>query len=801
MVKRQKPGWRVRVGLAWIAAVLLAYYLIHPPFSGDFFAQVFAPAHHLVVDVQVLLRFGSHVLYLLLTCWLVLVAAAVGQFLWGKAALPAGAGTLRVALGTGLGLGVLSLASFALGMLGWLSAWVLWIGLALLSLLCWRQGWWVLGWAGGQVRQIPDTFRKGAWLERCLWGFVLATLALLVLVALLPPTAWDALMYHLAAPARDLAQGRVLPDVSNVQGYQPQLVEMLSLDGLLLYGDGVAALLQVGFGLLSVLTLVALVSQMTSSAQQMADASPMPDAIYNRALALRAVALFLSIPSLVLVLGWPYVDGALVYYELAALCALLCWWNARGTLRLSWLALTGMLAGLALDVKYTGVFALVALALLVAWRSWRVLNFPRMLWQVACFGAIALLVGSPWLLRNLFLTGDPIFPYHLGHLFPAGPLWDDGRTQHAVEGPGWGWGQAWRLLALPLEVTIFGRQGSVEFDATLGPLLLLLLPLGLLLCSGRSPGAFERGGVRERGGEDAHAGQATEGQGETQQRYTEEHKQGTLRSGVVLAEVKPMPDGASWTERQAVGVLLAFATVEGLCWGVELLSVHFAEQSRLFFPLFAALTVPAAVVWLRLKAPSSPVVERPVLYRLATGAVILALGCGVLAQMGNTLGNGNAPYLLGMQSREAYLADHLDPYYAAMRAVNALSPSAHVLFFWEVRSYYTTRVVNSDPFLDNFDYYYRHCPTPEQMMLCLKHAGFTHVLLYAQGVQLILEGRPGDLSTQEWTALEWMLAQFSAPLYADTAPLLIDSSQHVSPAVEQALGRQSWYRLYALSGG
>ncbi len=763
MAPRERPGWRVRVGLAWITAVLLAYYLVHPPLSGDFFAQVFAPAHQVVFDAEALVRFGSHLIPLLLACWLLLLGAALGQFLWGCIGLASGEEALRVALGTGLGLGALSLASFGLGMLGWLSAWVVWAGLVLLSLLCWRQGWWVLGWARGQLRQIPQAFRSGTWLERCLWVFVLGTFALLVLAALLPPTAWDALMYHLAAPARDLAQGRVLPDVSNFQGYQPQLVEMLSLDGLLLAGDEVAALLQVGFGLLCILTLVALVRQMS-------------DAARHRALALRAVALFLSIPSVVLVLGWAYVDGALVYYELAAVCALLCWWNAGEAFRLRWLILAGALAGLALDVKYTGAFALVALALLVAWRSWRVLNVPSLLWQVACFAAVALLVGSPWLLRNVLLTGDPIFPYHLGHLFAAGPLWDDGRTQHAVEGPGWGWMQAWRVLTLPLEVTIFGKQGSVEFDATLGPLLLLLLPLGLLL-RGR--------------------GLASSPQ------YAEVHEQETIRSDarVLLAEVKLRPGVVSWTEGQAVCVLLAFAAIEGVCWGVELLSVHFARQSRLFFPLFAALTLPAAVVWLRLKAFSSSSAVTPLLYRLATGAVILALGCGILAQMANTLGNGNLPYLLGLQSRAAYLDDHLDPYYSAMQAINALPSSARVLFLWEVRSYYSVREVNADPFLDNFDYSYRHCPTPEQMLRCFRQAGFTHVLLYAQGVQLILEGRPADLSAQEWMILEQMLAQLPAPVYADSTPLLRESSQHVLPGIEQALGGQGWYRLYRLPDG
>jgi 4-amino-4-deoxy-L-arabinose transferase-like glycosyltransferase len=579
-------------------------------------------------------------------------------------------------------------------------------------------------------------------------------------------------MYHLAAPARDVVQGRVLTDVANFQGYQPQLVEMLYLDGLLLHGDGEAALLHVVFGLLGLLTLVGMVRQMTGIPGKRA------------ALAVRVAALYLSIPSLVLVLGWAYVDGALVFYELAALGALLCWWHAKATSRLRWLLLTGTLAGLALDVKYTGAWALMALGVLVGWRAWRVAGLRAFFWQVGVLVGVALLAGLPWLLRNLLLTGDPLFPYHVGHVFAQGPLWDDGRTLHAVEGPGWGWAQAWRVLTLPLEVTIFGTQGSVEFDATLGPLLLLLLPLGLLL---------------RPTGEAAKPTRAAM----------------TTRDGV---------DG--WAVGRVVGVLLAFAAILWVCWGVELLNVHFARQSRLFFPLFAALTLPAAVVLLRLtsaagvaqvspaqappaqispgEAPSvqiSLVQTPPLLARLATGAVLLALLCGLLAQGLTTLGSGNLAYLLGLQSREAYLADHLDPYYSAMQEINSLPPAAHLLFLWEVRSYYAVHAVNADPFLDNFDYVYRHCPTPERMLRCFRQAGFTHILLYAQGVELIVEGRPGALTAPEWTALGELLTQVPAPLYSDTTPL-IRNGQAVAAgplAVEQALGGQGWYRLYALS--
>ncbi len=779
--------WRMRLGVAWVAAVLIAYFLLHPPLTPNSLMTLLTPARQLALDWQTPLRLLGHVLDVLVAGWFLLLGAALGRRLWCWCRLPTAEETMQVALGSGLGLGALSLLSFAGGLMGWLSFWTVGGGLLLLSFLCARDGWHLLRWGGGQIRQMGRSIRQASWLDRLLWGYILLTALLMFLAALLPPTAWDALMYHLAVPAADIQQGRVLPTPANFQGYQPELVEMLYLDGLLLRGDGPAALLQLCSGLLSLLALVALARQFADRAQ-------------GAALALRSAALFLSIPSLVLVLGWPYIDGALVYYELAALCALLCWWHASGRQRVGWPALAGALLGLGLDVKYTAALAIGALGLLVVWRAsgggrlrepgsrnlgfasrvraWRQEQWRAALWQAVLLVGIALLVGSPWLWRNLFLTGDPLFPYHLGHLFPEGPLWDDVRTQYALEGAGWGWASSWRLLTLPLEVTLYGTQGSIEFDATLGPLLLLLLPLGLLAWQ-RTRNTSASPTPDQEVAASAHSFAA---------------------KGVSPTVWPQAPGGDSnrrsgWSEGQVVGVLLAFAALLALCWDVELLSVHFARQSRLFFPLFAALTLPAAAAWLRLKRAT---LTLPGFHRLVSVAVVLALALTLLSQMTGVLGNGNAPYLLGLQSREAYLQEHLDPYYAAIQAVNALPASAQVLSLWEVRSYYASKILHADPFLDNFNYYYRHEPTAQQLAQALRQAGFTHVLFYAQGLQLVLDERPGEESPPELAMLRDFLARYARPVYQDTVPLVRGSDGPLT-ADEQMLGQRGWYRLYALT--
>ncbi|HEU5226498.1 MAG TPA: hypothetical protein VFU49_01720, partial [Ktedonobacteraceae bacterium] len=234
--------WRMRLAFAWISAVLIAYYFVHFPLFASFFPTVFAPTHQIALDWQTPLRVAGHVVDLAVALWMLLLGAALGLRFWRWFHFPLVEDSMRVALAAGLGLGALGLATFALGIPGWLSSWTVWGGLGLLSVLCARDGWWLLGWLGAQARHIGQAIRSGSWLERVLWGYILMTVLLMMLAALLPPTAWDALMYHLAGPAIDQARGRVLPDPTNPPGYQPELVEMLYLDVLLLRGDGSAAL-------------------------------------------------------------------------------------------------------------------------------------------------------------------------------------------------------------------------------------------------------------------------------------------------------------------------------------------------------------------------------------------------------------------------------------------------------------------------------------------------------------------------------------------------------------------------------
>jgi hypothetical protein len=597
-----------------------------------------------------------------------------------------------------------------------------------LTLVTARAGVALAPWWARAVRRLWRAGWRAGAIERVALLFSATTVALMLLTALLPPTAWDALSYHLVSARADAATGHIVLDPGNPQIYQPQLVEMLyTLTLLVRGGDGAATPLHLACALLA-MALVAVWAWRAGGPRA----------------AVRAAALTLALPVVATLAGWPYVDLALAAAELAALVALTRWHAAAlagDRAARGWLLAAGAAAGVALDVKYTGVYAAAALAALIALAAWRVARaggdgtpsrWPARAWVAArpalAFLAVALPLGAVWPLRNLVVTGDPLFPYHLGNVFAQGPQWDAARTAF-MQGHGWGAMALWRAPLLPLETVLLGQLGSAEFDATLGPALLLLLPLALLLW--RAP-----------------------------------------RGLGAAAGVAPAGAALFWP--------VGFALALWLIWAEELARSGVAMQSRLFLALFLALAGPAALVWLRLEALRLPALS---LGRLTNAAVLLALALTFAGQATQALQISNLAELVGAQPRAAYEAQQLGPYAAAMRELDTLGPAARVLLLWEPRGYLTHARIAPDEYLDAFNVRYRHCGAAA-ITRCLRQQGFTHVLLYAQGLAFLRHSSAAKDSPAELATLD-ALRQTWRPVYQDTTPLI------GAPGT-------GWYVLYSL---
>lgn len=445
-MSRSKMTWIIVVVgiLVWVLIVYPAYYVVHKPLSS--------------VSLQALANVAADLFTFLL---MFAVAAALGSRLTRR--IDYQSLLERLVFSTGLGLCIISLLTFGLALLGFVYGWLFWTLLVVGALVLWKEFRFLL--AALRQAQIPRP--ESTW-SIFLSLFVFATLSVALLTTLLPPIEWDSWVYHLVGPERYISAHRLTYDFDNYYLFFPSFTEMLFTAGMALKSDVVARLVHFGFLLLTLGAISAFAFRH-----------------WRRRSGLLAVALFLSIPTAVLIATWSYVDLALTFYSFAALYALLNWlsqaqsseagprhgrWNLLG-----WLILAGFSAGAALSIKYTGVVSLLVLGAVLLWNLVRHrLSCRRFLLSGVMVLGVALLVAVPWYAKNAIVAGNPIYPLVWG-----GAEWNDIATRWFLT-PGQKMSLV-ELLIVPWSLTVLGTQGSSTFDSTYSPLFLMLLPLLLIV--------------------------------------------------------------------------------------------------------------------------------------------------------------------------------------------------------------------------------------------------------------------------------------------------------------------------------
>jgi hypothetical protein len=330
----------------------------------------------------------------------------------------------RFVLAAALGLGVLALAVFVLGTAGVLAAWLWWALIGGLCFFTWpalkRLGSNLGTRAGAFVREAHPV-AVGAALFLALWC------GAHVLLIWSPPLEYDVLEYHLGAPAQYLRDGRVSFLHENIYATFPENAEMLYLLGMILTGGkwaGLAAGHTILFaawllGIAGVYTLTARLTGATGqgSVPESDDARHFVSWHPAQVAATLAALLYALVPYATLLVADFYVEHFQAFFHVAAVlaaCAFLCDRRTGVRDRLGWITLCGALAGICCGVKYPALLStlaplLVLVPALCALRG----SFYEAVHVAGRLGAAAAAVLSPWLLRNLMLSGDPLHPLGL----------------------------------------------------------------------------------------------------------------------------------------------------------------------------------------------------------------------------------------------------------------------------------------------------------------------------------------------------------------------------------------------------
>ena len=219
----------------------------------------------------------------------------------------------------------------------------------------------------------------------------------------------------------------------------------------------------------------------------------------NMICALTGALFFLSLPVIVKLSITVYVDLGLIFFSTWSLIYLLKW--LENDFKFHFLIISAVACGLALGTKYNGLIILLLLALFAPYlfakyhsgiTSHEDLNqicetsgskpevkytTIRVIVYGAVFVSIALIVFSPWMIRNYLWTDNPVYPLYNGWFnpVPVDPTESSGGLGHFGIRKILFKESLWQTLLIPVRIFFEGQDDLPQyFDGKLNPFLFFL---------------------------------------------------------------------------------------------------------------------------------------------------------------------------------------------------------------------------------------------------------------------------------------------------------------------------------------
>ena len=312
--------------------------------------------------------------------------------------------------------------------------------------------------------------RKINWIHILLNLFILCTVIYVSLLAWVPPVSRDALTHHLAVPKLYLQHGGIYEITHLNFSYYPMNLDLLYLIPLYFGNDILPKFIHLAFAAATAVLIFWYLSRRM-----------------NMAYGLFGSLFFLTIPVIVRLSSTVYVDLGLIFFLFASLLCLFLW--TENGFKQRYLLLSAMLCGLALGTKYNGLIGLFLLGIFAAFVYARykvkekAVSLKAAGWGAAFF-LIALIVFSPWMIRNFVWTGNPVYPLYNGVFNPEYSYENaelnagDQKKPHIshIQFRRQVYNESWLEIALiPLRVFFQGEDDNPQyFDGKTSPFLFLL---------------------------------------------------------------------------------------------------------------------------------------------------------------------------------------------------------------------------------------------------------------------------------------------------------------------------------------
>ncbi|MFH1079368.1 MAG: glycosyltransferase family 39 protein [Pseudomonadota bacterium] len=323
--------------------------------------------------------------------------------------------------------------------------------------------------------EIHKTSRLNIFLQSFLGITIVLIFFIEIILNLTPPIARDALIHHLAIPKLWLVNGGFYEIKWAIFSYYPMNIDLLYLVSLYFNNDILPNFIHMGFGIATAWLIYRYLNGK-----------------FNRVAGLLGVLVFVGTPVVLRMSTVAYVDLGLTFFTTAAILAFVRW-RDEGYEDLKWLLISSIAMGLALGTKYNALIAWFFLSFAVVFlysrdtqEQWRAIRYGII------FFLVSLCVFSPWLIKNLILTGNPLYPLFDG-FFNAGvnSVAPDGGARSMVSGDVYIglfkrremlYGENfWETLLIPIRFFFQGQDYSDRFfDGVLNPVLIVMVPFAFM---------------------------------------------------------------------------------------------------------------------------------------------------------------------------------------------------------------------------------------------------------------------------------------------------------------------------------
>lgn len=298
----------------------------------------------------------------------------------------------EILLSTGLGFVATAIFVAVIGHLKLLYPFVAWVWLLFISFV-----------GGYTYKRAPFSIKKKLFVPFRNWfrnnlqinSFLLMGLGICLfgslIWALAPTNNPDALNYHIGVPEIYIREKGINPVPETHNSYITQYSEMLFTFALMLTGQPLPGLIHFTFSLLA------------------AGASFLLARRYGGTRAgLLAAFLFYTAPFVAFQAGIPKNELFLAYYVPFAALTAINWWETK---QRHWLLISGLFSGVAIGSKYSALIILFPLIVVILFLLFfQKHSFKQFYLDLLLFSLFTIVPFIPWLIRNYYWTGDPLYP-------------------------------------------------------------------------------------------------------------------------------------------------------------------------------------------------------------------------------------------------------------------------------------------------------------------------------------------------------------------------------------------------------